>query len=102
MTDAVRGNQNLLLRCAMLQTLDVITTLLFLSHGVAEANPLVKWSISLTRGNLAGLVAVKLLACVLAVMAVQSRRIQVVTKMNRFFTFLVLWNLIALSVSFRA
>jgi len=101
MTAHMIGNQSVLLRCAILQLLDVVTTLLFLSHGVAEANPLVKWSISLTHGNLAGLLAVKLLACVLAVMAVQFGRPVVVAKMNRFFTLLVVWNLIALALSFR-
>ncbi len=89
---------NVLARCAILQMLDIGTTLLFLAGGVAEANPLVNWSISVTHGNLAGLMAMKLLACLLAVVAVQSGRLSVVVKMNRFFTFLVIWNLVALAV----
>jgi hypothetical protein len=101
MTAALTANPRVLLRCAILQTLDVLTTLLFLPRGIAEANPLVKWSISMTHGNLAGLLAVKSLACVLAVLAVHSGRTRVVIKMNRFFTVLVAWNLVALAISFR-
>ena len=101
MRDGVIKNHSLLLRCAFLQMLDVATTLLFLARGVAEANPLVKWSISITHGNLWGLLAVKSLACVLVAVTVSSGRIRVVETMNRFFTFLATWNLMALAVSFK-
>jgi Domain of unknown function (DUF5658) len=101
MRAGVIRNHNVLLRCAILQVLDVGTTLLFLARGVAEANPFVKWSISMTQGNLVGLLAIKSLACVLAVIAVQSGRTWVIAKMNRFFIFLVVWNLIALAIGLR-
>jgi hypothetical protein len=101
MTASVIENPNVLLRCAILQILDLVTTLLFLARGVAEANPLVKWSISIGHDNLAGLLAVKSLACVLAVIAVQSGRTRAVARMNRFFTLLVAWNLVALAVGCR-
>jgi len=94
-------NQDVLLRCAGLQVLDVITTLLFLARGVVEANPFVKWSISLTHGNFAGLLIVKSVALVLALTAVRAGRTGVVVKMNRFFQFLVVWNILALALSFR-
>jgi hypothetical protein len=93
-------NQSVLLRCAGLQVLDLVTTLLFLAHGVEEANPFVKWSMAASHGNLGGLLAVKFLACILALTAVQSGRTFVVVRMNRFFSFLVIWNLLALGLSF--
>lgn len=96
----VLANRTVLLRCAGLQLLDLITTLMFLAHGVSEANPLVKWSMSTTNSSLKGLLAVKFAACLLALMAVQSGRAWVVVKMNRFFVFLAVWNLFALALSF--
>jgi len=99
MTTGVARVPNVLLWCAILQLLDVLSTILFLSHGVAEANPLVKWSIGVTHGNLPGLLAIKSFACLFAVVAVQSGRTRVVVRMNRFFTVLVGWNLFALAVS---
>jgi Domain of unknown function (DUF5658) len=96
----VKQNQSVLVKCAGLQIMDLLSTLLFLAHGVKEANPLVKWSISVTDSNVAGLVAVKCIACLLALAAVQSGRTALVVKINRFFVFLVLWNLTALALSF--
>lgn len=95
-------NQSLLLRYMILQILDALTTMLFLAHGVAEANPLVRWSIAATHGNLAGLLAVKCAACGFGVMAAYTGRTRAITKMNRFFTVVVGWNLLALALSFSA
>jgi hypothetical protein len=102
MTARLLNHHHLLLRCGILQLLDLLTTLLFLAHGVKEANPLVKWSMSVTNGNLTGLLAVKCVACALAFMAVQFGRPAVLVKMNRFFTVLVAWNVLALALSFFA
>jgi len=93
-------NQAVLLRCAGLQILDLVTTLLFLAHGVQEANPFVRWSMHVSHDNLGGLLVVKFIACLIALTAVQSGRTFVVARMNRFFAFLVLWNLLALGLSF--
>ena len=100
MITRVLENRNLLVRCALLQLADLLTTLLFLAHGVAEANPLVKWSMSASNSSLAGLIAVKCAACILAVAAVNGGRAWVVARMNRFFVCLALWNLFALALSF--
>jgi hypothetical protein len=100
MTTHVLTKRSVLLRCVSLQMLDLMTTLLFLAHGVAEANPLVKWSMSMTNSSLKGLIAVKCAACILALVAVESGRPWVVVKMNRFFVFLAVWNLFALGLSF--
>ncbi len=101
MTARLLQHQNLLFRCALLQLLDIATTLLFLARGVSEANPLVKWSMAITHGNLAGLIVIKAVAGILAVAAVQSGRPAVVERMNRFFLFLAGWNVLAILLSFR-
>lgn len=98
MTAVLKANQNVLLRCALLH----LTTVALLARGVQEANPLVKWSMAALHGHLSGLLLVKCLACVLAISAVQSGRTRVVARMNRFFTFLVGWNLFALATTFTA
>jgi hypothetical protein len=100
MTEVLRANRKVLLHFAVLQMMDILTTLLFLGRGVAEANPLVKYSMAMTHGTVAGLLAVKLLASILAVAAIRAGRPRAIAKMNRFFMLVVGWNLIALATTF--
>ena len=57
----------LLIQFSYLQLLDILTTLAFLAHGVQEGNPLVRILIGETGSPLAGLVAAKAFALILAV-----------------------------------
>ena len=76
-----------------LQAMDALTTLLFLRHGVGEANPLI-------RAALAGdpklvLALAKILAVALGTVAWRSGRRRLLWKMNVLFALCVAWNLVA-------
>lgn len=79
-----------------LQFFDVATTLAFLRHGVAEANPLVTALMALQLSPVLALVVVKLGGCVLGLYAWRSRRIRLLRLANFFFAACVAWNLMAL------
>lgn len=90
---------NLLLQFFYLQLLDVMTTLAFLSHGVKEANPLVRFALAGGTQPLAVLVALKIGGLALAIYCVRSARLRLLTRVNIFFAVLVAWNLFVLIVS---
>jgi hypothetical protein len=93
---------NVLAQFVYLQALDVLTTLAFLSRGVAEANPLVRLVMTWVPSRLGGLLCVKLLAVALAVYCWRKGRRRLLSRANVFFAFLVVWNLVALLVALRA
>lgn len=62
MTRAIWAKANVLPVFVVLQCLDVLTTLIFLSKGVREGNPLLLWTTPYVRAQWMGLIAVKLLA----------------------------------------
>lgn len=90
---------NLLLQFVYLQILDVLSTLAFLSHGLEEANPLVRLAISGARSPLGGLLALKLLGVALAFYCWRRERSRLLVRANVFFAALVAWNLVALLVA---
>lgn len=90
---------NLLLQFFYLQLLDIMTTLAFLSHGVKEANPLVRFALAGGTQPLAVLVALKIGGVALAIYCVRSARLRLLTRVNIFFAGLVAWNLFVLIVS---
>lgn len=90
---------DLLLRYAYLQVLDVLTTLAFLAHGVAEGNPFVEFLMVNAGSPLAGLVAVKVLALLLGLFCQFTGRFRLLRRANVLFSGLVVWNLIALILS---
>jgi len=92
----------LLAQFVYLQALDVLTTLAFLSRGVEEANPLVRLVMSWMPTRLGSLVCVKLLAVALAVYCWRQGRQRLLGRMNVFFAFLVVWNLVALVLALGA
>ncbi|MCU1238966.1 MAG: hypothetical protein JWP63_6933 [Candidatus Solibacter sp.] len=80
-----------------LQLCDVATTLLFLNHGVAEANPLVAGMMRLVVSPALALALVKLGGCALGLYAWKSHRIRLLRRANLFFAACVAWNLLALA-----
>lgn len=82
-----------------LQLCDLATTLMFLRHGVGEANPLVATLIRITAQPAMALVLVKAVGCGLAVYAWRSRRTQFLRRANLFFALCVCWNLLAIAVA---
>jgi uncharacterized protein DUF5658 len=79
-----------------LQLCDVATTLVFLNHGVTEANPLITALMALVAPSVA-LALVKLAGCALGVYAWKSRRTRLLHRANLFFAACVAWNLLALT-----
>jgi hypothetical protein len=84
---------------AYFQVLDILTTVVFLLHGVKEANPLVKFALVAAPTPLIGLLIVKGVAVGLGIFCCLRGRAQLLTRMNIFFAFLVSWNLVALIAS---
>ncbi len=79
-----------------LQLLDILTTLVFLLHGVKEANPLVKYALTAAPTPLIGLLLIKAIALALGVYCSLKGRQKLLLRMNVFFAALVSWNLVAL------
>jgi hypothetical protein len=80
-----------------LQVCDLATTLVFLHHGVAEANPVVAALIRVSAQPAVALLLVKAAACGLAVCAWRGRRTRLLRCANLFFAVCVGWNLLALA-----
>ena len=81
-----------------LQVCDLLTTLLFLRHGVREANPLMRAAIAVASHPLIALALPKLAA--LALYAARSGRTRLLSRINMLFTCCVAWNLVALAAAF--
>jgi hypothetical protein len=83
-----------LLAFIFLQVGDTLTTLLFLHHGVHEANPLIAAALAAADPGIAvGLP--KILAIVLAAVAWYSGRKRLLRKVNLLYVVFVAWNLAA-------
>jgi len=80
-----------------LQLFDLVTTVIFLRHGVAEANPLVAALMHVFVQPALAVLAVKLGACALAAFAWNSRRTRLLRRANLFFAVCVGWNLLAIA-----
>jgi hypothetical protein len=74
-----------------LQILDVLTTWLGFRTGLSEASPFIRYMMQL--GPLAGLLASKAVALLLAGYCVWSGRLHVIRLINYWYAALVLWNL---------
>jgi hypothetical protein len=79
-----------------LQLLDLLTTVVFIVHGVKEANPLVNFALTAAPTPLLGLVLIKAAALALGIFCCLRGRKQLLTRMNVFFAALVSWNLFAM------
>lgn len=82
-----------------LQLLDLLTTVVFILHGVQEGNPLVKFAIVMAPSPLIGLLMVKAAAMAMGVYCSVQGRQKLLLRMNVFFAALISWNLIALIAS---
>ena len=83
---------------AYLQLLDLLTTVVFILHGVREANPLVNFALTAAPTPLVGLLAVKVAALALGGVCCMRGRQKLLVRMNIFFAVLVSWNLVAMIV----
>ena len=80
----------------VLQVADLVSTLVFLSLGVQEGNPLVAFCMRVTNPFI-GLLIVKSAALALGLFYVNTGRN--LTKVNAFFIVLFIWNLLAIHVA---
>jgi hypothetical protein len=94
---AVRTQTNALPIFFVLQCLDVVTTLIFLSHGMAEGNPLVSWALAHAHAPWIGLVASKLMAALIGQYCYRKGRITLLRRANAGYVVVVIWNLIAIA-----
>lgn len=74
-----------------LQVLDVLTTLVGLKLGAAEANPFIRWMMHWHPGG--AIVASKLVALGLAGLCIWSGRHRVLRRISYWYASLVVWNL---------
>ena len=88
----------ILLVFVALQLCDAGTTLVFLSRGISEGNPLIGGFMHAANPALALLVA-KVAACGLAGIAWRSQRTLLLRRANVFFAACVLWNLAAIATA---
>ncbi len=93
------GKSGVFLLFAALQVCDLLTTLLFLRHGVREANPLMRAAIMAAPQPLIALAVPKLAALGLALYAARSGRTRMLARVNVLFTCCVAWNLLALAAA---
>ena len=89
---------HILAQYAYLQMLDLISTIAFLAHGVDEANPVVRWFLEATSSPAGGLIAAKLMALALGLLAWKTGRRRLLARANMFFAVVVAWNLIMLTI----
>ena len=93
-----RLNRNLLLQFSYLQLLDLLTTVAFLLHGIAEANPVVRFVLRFSPDPIAALVSVKVAALMLGVYCWRAGRSRLLARINVLFAIVVAWNLMMLIV----
>jgi hypothetical protein len=89
----------LLAQYSFLQVLDLVTTLIFLSAGVQEGNPLVVQAIRWAQHPFGGLLVVKLLALAIGVYCWRRGRHNLLRRANWLFAALVTWNVVAICVA---
>lgn len=85
--------------CLALQLFDLATTLIFLRHGVAEANPLVAALIRHSAKPALAVLLTKAAGCGLGLFAWTSGRTRLLRRANLFFAVCVGWNLVAIARS---
>jgi hypothetical protein len=82
-----------------LQLLDSLATLLFLAHGAAEANPLLRPLLGNGAHPALGLAIAKAAGIGLAWYVSRSGRVRLLRRVNMFYGFCVAWNLVALALA---
>ena len=98
MTRAVWTRANALRIFVILQFFDLLTTLLFMSKGVQEGNPLLSWVLPYAHAPWIGLVVAKLLAALIGFGCYRYGRITALRLANVGYLLIVGWNLTAIAV----
>jgi len=91
--------RNHLAQFGYLQLLDLLTTLIALSHRGEETNPLVELLIRSFGSPITGLAVTKLAAFAVALYCWRRKRLRVLWIVNLFYSAVVVWNLVAMLLS---
>jgi hypothetical protein len=91
----------LLAQYSVLQLLDLITTLVFLSAGVQEGNPVILQAMRWAEDPFGALLGVKLIALAMGVYCWCAGRHSLLRRANWLFAALVTWNAVAIYVATR-
>jgi hypothetical protein len=83
----------------VLQCLDALTTLVFLSRGIAEGNPLVGWALLSAQAPWVSLIAVKSIAMLIGLYCYRTGRITALRLANAGYFLVVGWNLVAIAIA---
>jgi hypothetical protein len=99
---AIRTQTNTLAIFIALQCLDVLTTLIFLSKGMAEGNPLMGFALSSAHAPWLGLVASKMIAVMIGHYCYRNGRFRLLRRANAGYSLVVGWNLIGITAALLA
>jgi|GEM_PF-709048 hypothetical protein len=92
----------LLIQFGLLQTVDLISTLLFPAAGLREANPLIHWLAGVTGSLAGGLLVAKGAGAAVAVYCWRTRRARVLRRANVLYACVAAWNLCAILLKIAA
>jgi hypothetical protein len=98
-TGAIRTKANVLSVFLALQCLDALTTLIFLSKGVREGNPVVSGMLPFVHAQWVGLVAVKLFAMLIGFYCYRSRKFAALRIASVGYAGIVGWNLLTIGAA---
>jgi hypothetical protein len=82
-----------------LQCSDALTTLVFLSWGIQEGNPLVSWAVSRAHAPWIGLVLAKLIVALIGLYCYRTGRLTLLRRANVGYSLVVGWNLVAIAAA---
>jgi len=102
LTALIRTQTNTLAIFIVLQCLDVLTTLVFLSKGLAEGNPLMSLALSSTHSPWLGLAVSKLIAVLIGQYCFRSGRFRLLRRASIGYSVVVGWNLVGITAAMAA
>lgn len=98
-TSAIRTKANVLQVFLALQLLDAVTTLIFLSRGVREGNPVVSGMMPFVHAQWIGLAAAKLLAMLIGFYCYRHGKFAALRMANFGYAGIVAWNLLTIAAA---
>jgi hypothetical protein len=102
MTAVVRTRSRVLPVFILLQCLDLLTTLVFISRGLTEGNPIVHWALYFTGVPWVGMVLMKLVASLIGLYCYTNGRVNLLRRANMAYSLVVGWNLLGITAALAA
>jgi hypothetical protein len=98
-TRAIRTKANVLPVFLALQCLDVLTTLIFLSKGAREGNPLLSWTTPFVHAQWVMLIAAKSFAVLIGFYCYRNGKFTALRMANIGYAGIVGWNLLTIAAA---